>query len=181
MIGNSYRQWNTLNHKEKNILLWNPMFFKALPIKNNAVVATEMATSIFGSEKGMGKGDKKDAFRHAFWMALNAQSVGKDFSQKWGDAHEYSTPKKETHLDLYMDIHNNDVGIEIGINNPNATPEQLRDIILDKMNNGDLIIINKDNNPIKSNGCSLKRTDIRREHVAEKIANQINQKKTQDE
>ena len=48
--------------------------------------------------------------------------MGEDFTRKMSDAHEYSTPANEVDLDLIMDIHNNDVGIQAGRENPNATP-----------------------------------------------------------
>jgi hypothetical protein len=164
------KEWNKLNRQEKNIIRWDPQFYKAKTIEKNAGKATEMTKATFGHQ---GKGDESDAFRHAFWMALNTQEAGERFSQKWGDAHEYSTPVDEIRTDLYMDIHNNDVGIEIGKNNPNATPEELRDITLDRMSKGDLLIINKNNKLIKSDGSLIKEGDIRRRDVSKEIAKKI--------
>lgn len=106
-------------------------------------------------------------------MATSTQEAGERFSQKWGDAHEYSTPIDEISTDLYMDIHNNDVGIEIGRNNPNATPEELRDIILDRMDKGDFLIINENNKLIKSDGSLIKEGDIRRRDISREIGNEI--------
>lgn len=165
-----YEKWNKLNRQEKNIILWDPQFYKAKTIEKNAGKAFEMTQATFGHQ---GKGDESDAFRHAFWMATNTQEAGERFSQKWGDAHEYSTPVDEISTDLYMDIHNNDVGIEIGKNNPNATPEELRDIILDRMSKGDFLIINENNKLIKSDGSLIKEGDIRRRDVSREIANEI--------
>ena len=42
-----------------------------------------------------------------------------------------------------MDIHNNDVGVEIGKNNPNASPEQLATIIFDSKKWGERSVKNE--------------------------------------
>ena len=165
-----YEKWSRLNSREKNILMWDIHFYKAISIEENANKAFTTTKSIFGFQ---GKGDKSDAFRHAYWMALNVQSVGKRFSQKWGDAHEYSTPIEEIGTDLYMDIHNNDIGIEIGLDNPNATPEELQKIILDRIDQGDMLIINENNELIKSDGSLIKDGEIRREAKANQIGKEI--------
>lgn len=165
-----YEKWNKLNSKEKNIILWDPQFYKAKNIEKNANKAFEMTKETFGHQ---GKGDKSDAFRHAYWNALNTQSVGEGFTQKWGDAHEYSTPVEEVKTDLYMDIHNNAVGVEIGKANPKATPEELKAIILDRIDKGDLLIINENNKLIKSDGGIIKTGEIRREDASKKIATEI--------
>jgi hypothetical protein len=164
-------KWNRLNDREKNIIKWDVQFYKVIDINSNADLATTMTISIYGMN---GKGDKSDAFRHALWQALNVQDVGKSFTQKWSDAHEYSTPAGEVRTDLYMDIHNNDVGIEIGKNNPDATPEELSEIILNRIDKGDLLIINNNNKLIKSDGSIIKNNDeIRRRETSKNIANEI--------
>lgn len=167
---NGVEKWNKLNNKEKNIIRWDVQFYKANDIEKNADAALAMTKATFGRQ---GKGDESDAFRHAFWQAINTQDVGESFTRKWSDAHEYGTPTDEVRTDLYMDIHNNDVGIEIGKANPNATPEELRDIILDRISKGDLLIINSDNKLIKSDGSGLKTSEIRRYDKAYKIATEI--------
>ena len=163
-------KWNQLNNKEKNIVRWDPQFYKAFDIEKNANSAYSMTDATFGKQ---GKGDESDAFRHAFWQATNTQDVGEDFTRKWSDAHEYGTPSNEVKTDLYMDIHNNDVGIEIGKANPKATPEELRDIILDRISKGDLLIINSNNKLIKSDGSGLKSSEIRQYDTSKKIATEI--------
>jgi RHS repeat-associated protein len=163
-------KWNRLNNKEKDIIRWDVRFYKANSVEKNADAAFSMTEATFGKQ---GKGDASDAFRHAFWQATNTQSVGEDFTRKWSDAHEYGTPPDEVRTDLYMDIHNNDVGIEIGKANPQATPEELRDIILDRISKGDLIIINSDNKLIKSDGSGLKTSEIRKRDTAKEIGTEI--------
>ena len=129
-----------------------------------------MTEATFGKQ---GKGDESDAFRHAFWQATNTQDVGESFTRKWSDAHEYGTPTNEVRTDLYMDIHNNDVGIEIGKANPKATHEELRDKILDRISKGDLLIINSNNKLIKSDGSGLKTSEIRQRDKAHTIVTEV--------
>ncbi len=164
---NGVDKWNRLNNKEKDIIRWDVRFYKANSIEKNADAAFKMTEATYGRQ---GKGDESDAFRHAFWQAINTQSVGESFTRKWADAHEYGTPTNEVRTDLYMDIHNNDIGIEIGKANPKATPEELRDIIVDRISKGDLIIINNDNKLIKSDGSVLKPSEIRKYDTSKKIA-----------
>lgn len=98
--------------------------------------------------------------------------MGEDFTRKMSDAHEYSTPANEVDLDLIMDIHNNDVGIQSGRENPNATPRELTNIIKNKIAEGEMIII-KDNKLIKSNGKPLTEKEIRRLDKSHEIKNDI--------
>ena len=115
------------------------------------------------------KGGKQDAFRHTYWQALNTQDAGEKYARDFSDSHEYPTPSNETN-DILMDIHNNDVGIEIGKNNPNASPEELQKIIDDKMKNGDLIIMDKNGNLTKSNGEPVDNSKTRRSEKAKEIS-----------
>jgi len=176
------KKWNRLNNKEKNIIRWDARFYKANDIEKNADAATLMTKSTFGRN---GKGDKSDAFRHAFWQARNTQDVGESFTEKWSDAHEYSTPTNEVTTDLYMDIHNNNVGIEIGKNNPDASPDEIKQLILDRIDKGDMLIINSNNKLIKSDGGIIKNnSEIRRYGTSKGIATEIikdpNDQKTKD-
>ncbi len=176
-------KWNQLNDKEKNIIRWHPQWYRVTYIEKNANEAFKMTEETFNKQ---GKGDESDAFRHAFWQARNTQDVGEELTRAWSDAHEYSTPPHEVNTDLYMDIHNNDVGIEIGKSNPKATPEELKSIILDKISKGELLILNEDQTKIrKSDGSGIKnsKSEIRKYDVSHKIATEIlknPQQKTKD-
>ena len=151
-------RWNKLNRQEQIVLLYDIRFMKAFDMDKNSKLAVEETEKQYGRN---GKGDESDAFRHAFWQALNTQDVGEDFTRKMSDAHEYSTPAKEVDLDLIMDIHNNDLGIQAGKENPQASPEELTSIIKSRMNAGELLII-KDGKLVKSNGKPLAKSEIRR-------------------
>lgn len=57
-----------------------------------------------------GLNDKSDAFRHAFWQAINVQSAGATITSLFADAHESSTPTQLL-LEKQMDEYNNAIGI----------------------------------------------------------------------
>ena len=167
---NKLKRWNSLSAKEKRIILFDPRFYKLGSIEANAETATKTAKRYYPNDKG--KGDKCDAFRHALWQALNVQKEGENLTRDWSNAHEYSTPPNEIQTDLFMDIHNNEVGIEIGRNNPKASLEELSQIIVDRISNGDMLVIN-DEELIKSDGSPVLTTEIRGYDTALKIANDI--------
>ena len=168
----AYEKYNKLHPKEQDFVFWNPI--SAMKIEENSNEATQKTIENYGYN---GWRDESDAFRHACWNAINAQTVGEDDARTFGDAHEYSTPIDQIDSDLIMDIHNNDVGVEIGKNNPNASPEQLATIIKEKIKNGELLIVKKkeDGTPqiFKSNGDPVLEKDIRRLDVINKIKDTI--------
>ncbi len=162
-------KWNRLNNHERHIIKWDPEFYKALDIEKNATETTTMTRKQYGRN---GKGDESDAFRHTFWQARNTQDVGEDFTRKFADAHEYGTPLEEIDTDLVMDIHNNEVGIEIGNNNLDATPEELVNIIQKRMADGDMLIL-KGGKLVKSNGEEVKAGEVRGLNKSMDIGNVI--------
>ena len=170
-----YNRIKSLNPQEKHILKYDIRFSTAIRVNSNAKLASSMAKKAFLGEGG--KGGKTDAYRHAMWQALNVQSIGEKMTRKWSDAHEYSTTADEVETDLIMDIHNNDVGIEIGKQNPDASPEQLGEIIKQRIDRGDLIILEKDNTGKdvikKSNGEPINQSEIRNKETIRKISNSI--------
>ena len=168
-FSDSYGRWERLNSKEKNIILWHDDWYKAKDVYLNSMTAEKKTQEVWG---GNYKGDESDAFRHALWSALNAQKVGKAFALKWSDAHEYSTDKDEVDTDLVMDIHNNDIGVEIGFANPNVTIEELSTLIKARIAKGDLIII-RNGKLTKSNGEELTTTGIRRYDTSKEIKKSI--------
>jgi RHS repeat-associated protein len=162
-------KWNkTLNSKEREFVI-KVSVFSMLTIEKNAKKATNMTIRMFG---GNGKGDVSDAFRHMLLQALNAQSIGGDNTRKWSDAHEYSTPLNEK-TDLYMDIHNNSIGIEIGKANPNASIESLTKMIMQKLANGEGIILDKKSKLISSNKKGINSSFIKGKATSKKIYGEI--------
>ena len=168
-IKDAKNAWKQTCSNEKRFLL-NP---KAFTVFSNSEIAKNKAKEMFPEDKG--RGTKKDAFRHALWQAMNVQSVGEDFTRKYSEAHEYGTPREDIHTDLFMDIHNNEVGIEIGRDNPNASVEDLCQIIQDRISNGDMLILSGPENGhlLKSDGSPVKSSEIRGLYTARKIAIEI--------
>ena len=163
-------KWNKLNRQEQDVIRYDIRFMKALDMEENSGLAVAETIKQYGRN---GKGDESDAFRHAYWQALNTQDVGEDFTRKMSDAHEYSTKAKDVDLDLIMDIHNNDLGIQVGRENPQASPAELISIIKSKMDAGELLIINKEGKLIKSNGKPVSKSEIRRLSKSLEIKNDI--------
>lgn len=96
----------TLN--EKALIALYPI--TALRIRTNAGTAQAMTVSKMGMN---GRNDKSDAFRHAFFQAINTRDVGSAKTLLFSNAHESETPT-ELLLEKEMDLFNNAVGIEVG-------------------------------------------------------------------
>jgi len=183
-----YKAFKALTRQEKNVILSS--ISKSRTVNRMANEAWDKTNANFGGNR---RYDQSDAFRHGYWMGRNTQEVGEKFTRRFGDAHEYSTnpnPKEFPRNDIIMDIHNNDVGIEVGKKNPTATPEELAKKILEKINNGDMLIINKEtgllyksNDTEYKNPISVDAPFIRRPDVSKKIADYIlkNQEKKEVE
>ncbi len=93
-----------------------------------------------------------DALRHAYFSALNVKDFGVGFAVPLGFAHE-DYPENPP-LEKEMDLHNNQVGFDIAQQNPNATDEELGQLILDALNNGQLLVFNPAGTAlIPSSGC----------------------------
>jgi len=173
-----YKAFKALTRQEKNVILSS--ISKSKTVNRMANEAWDKTNVTFG---GNGRYDQSDAFRHGYWMGRNTQEAGEKFTRKFGDAHEYATnpdPKEFPRNDIIMDIHNNDVGIEVGKKNPTATPEELAKKILEKINNGDMLIMNdktgllyKSNDTEYKNPLSVDDPFIRRPDVSKKIADYI--------
>ena len=170
-----YNNIKSLNSQEYHVLMYDLRFITGISVNNNAKVATSMARQAYAGEGS--KGGKTDAYRHAMWQALNTQSIGEEMTRKWSDAHEYSTPRDELETHLVMDIHNNDIGIEIGKLYPDASPEQLDKIIKQSIDNGNMIIIEKDPKGKeilkKSNGEDIDKSEIRNQKTINKISSDL--------
>ena len=102
-------------------------------------------------------GGQVDAFRHCFWMSMLTQKIGWRRAKKLGKAHEkgnYLDYKKHRNeegilpdkISSDMDFVNNDTGIQIGLDYPKLTRDSLKIVIIQKIKNGELLIIKKDKN-----------------------------------
>jgi WXG100 family type VII secretion target len=89
-----------------------------------------------GLEDGPG-----DAFRHAYWTALMTREFGEDWARRFSDAHEALPPPGNVKTKAFMDLWNNNIGIEIAAQNPNASKEELAILIGEAMKSGRMVVI----------------------------------------
>lgn len=126
-----------LTLSEKALIALYPI--AALRIRSNAGTAQAMTVSKMGIN---GRNDKSDAFRHAFFQAINTRDVGSAKTLMFSDAHESETPTALL-LEKEMDLFNNAVGIGVGygtfpIINSDAS---LATNVMEKLTTGKLIYL----------------------------------------
>lgn len=123
---------------EKELLRANPP--AGITLQNNANLANAKTQELFGTYNvpvGNGHNDCGDAFRHAYFNALNTLSWSGSYAKQWGDAHECETPIDEA-LEKSMDLHNNAIGRSIAGQAPNISIEGLVGLILVELEVGNL-------------------------------------------
>ncbi|CDP88629.1 MULTISPECIES: DUF6973 domain-containing protein [Mycolicibacterium] len=83
-----------------------------------------------------------DAFRHTYWNALMTQRFGEEWTRKFATAHERrpGDPAPREAMDLY----NNEIGRQIGMANPKASPEELAAQVESAVRGGDTVIVSED-------------------------------------
>ena len=102
------------------------------------------------------KGGQADAFKHSYWMARLTQEINPRKARRLGKAHEkgdYLQYKKKlrkgkttTHdkAATQMDLFNNEIGIDIGMEFRDALPQELKEIIISAIRRGQMRILKKD-------------------------------------
>lgn len=126
-----------LKECEKELIKSDPKYIVgAIAVFSNRFIAENKTVYIFGNN---GRNDCSDAFRHAYWNALNVQSIGLGSASLFGSAHECQLPS--TNLESEMDFLNNDIGRGIGFNNIGTSPDILADLILESLYQGQMKII----------------------------------------
>lgn len=80
-----------------------------------------------------------DAFRHAYWNALLTKNFGEDFAAAFASAHE-GVPNNPADREA-MDLYNNEVGRRIAAENPDASDEELAELVYDAVQNGETVVI----------------------------------------
>lgn len=93
--------------------------------------------------------DHNDAFRHAYWNALMTERFGEDWARDFGTAHE-GVPGNEPEREA-MDLYNNEVGRRIARDNPDASPEELAQLVEDAVRRGEMVVIDENGNLAPSN------------------------------
>jgi hypothetical protein len=81
-----------------------------------------------------------DAVRHAYWNARLTSEFGAEWTTQFATAHEGNNPGNSTRE--AMDLYNNQIGRQIAISNPNASPAELADLVKKALDNGDLVVVN---------------------------------------
>ena len=152
---NSKKAFSKLSNPEKCWVIFHP--FKAKKAYKTSLEAIRITDSIQHTKQldGDTNGGQIDAFRHAYWMASLAQEIGRRSAKRLGKAHEkgnYKQFKKGKFEEgsvpdaqaSEMDLFNNAIGIELYKKNKKATKEEFIVLILEKIKNGDLKILKKD-------------------------------------
>ena len=122
--------WNALTDSEKKLCIRYP--FDALKVNKAKNIATDQTTRKFGKN---GLGDRSDAFRHGIWNAEMTVLIGKGKAELFATAHEDKDVSgneadgypKTAHRD--MDLHNNEVGRNIGETNKGVSEDEMAEII----------------------------------------------------
>lgn len=81
----------------------------------------------------------RDAFRHAYWNALLTKEFGVRWTQQFTTAHEGLPGNPSTRE--AMDLSNNEVGRRIASTNPGASNEELANLVMQALRNGELVVI----------------------------------------
>ena len=84
--------------------------------------------------------DPADAFRHAYWNALMTREFGVDFARSFTTAHETGYAPYPNREEVFMDLHNNSVGRDIAISSLDSSDEELQQLVMDALLNGDLYV-----------------------------------------
>ncbi|AOW94144.1 hypothetical protein BFN03_19585 [Rhodococcus sp. WMMA185] len=80
-----------------------------------------------------------DAFRHTYWNALMTKEFGGDWTADFATAHE-GTGANSPHREA-MDLYNNELGRRLALEHPDATPQEMQQIVLDAINGGEAIVM----------------------------------------
>ena len=121
------------NATKEELLLVAKYPTQSVKIFNNSSTASNTASSLYKAETlYLGNGD---AFRHAYWNALNVKSVGADIAKAFANAHESETPEGN---DKTMDLRNNTVGRNIGRIYSNSSNATIKNKVIEAVNQGSL-------------------------------------------
>jgi hypothetical protein len=136
--------YSSLTYAERLLVYVYP--FKAWQMSKNVEKAkTKAASKVAITNPHPGHSDKIDAFRHAYYQALNVETIDNllilrseaiNVVNLFANAHESETPSQLT-KEMEMDIWNNNVGLVYAENCP-SDEEGIADGILQKLNAGEL-------------------------------------------
>jgi hypothetical protein len=140
--------WNTVTGSNRSLTLDNAItsqeaeildnmnMYELYQMNNAAEFARQTAVSRVGTGLEDGHGD---AIRHSLWNAGMTQEFGVEFAETYANAHEALSGN---HADREaMDLYNNEVGRRIALENPDASQEELADLMMVALEEGELIVI----------------------------------------
>ncbi|TDQ28615.1 DUF6973 domain-containing protein [Tenacibaculum caenipelagi] len=151
----NWQEFKKLSSPKKTWVLLHP--FKAKKALIVSREASRISDSIRASSllDGDFYGGKVDAFRHAFWMTLLQQEIGKNAAHSLGKAHEkenYQTYKKRKledgvvpdQISSEMDLFNNEIGLSLSEKGGKLPKNGLVYRVINTIHQGKLKIIKKD-------------------------------------
>jgi hypothetical protein len=112
-------------------------------IKQRAEDAAKARFTGNGREDG-----HEDAFRHAYWNALMAQRYGEQWADDFATAHERNPTSHP--VPVAMDLHNNEVGRQIALNNPGDSPEELATLVENAVREGKMVVVDQNDTLVSS-------------------------------
>jgi hypothetical protein len=145
--GVSKATWDGLNDEEKKFVIEHTDF--AITFLQQSNQATQETLNRFAGGD-LRDGSPSNAFRHAYWNALMGQHTSyfnppvTNFVVEFANAHEaYPRNPNDAWENAFrdMDLYNNNVGRQIGINNLSATSQQLATLVQQALNSGQLQVI----------------------------------------
>ncbi|MGP3991606.1 DUF6973 domain-containing protein [Streptomyces sp. 3N207] len=105
--------------------------------------AFDTADDRFAPEIRNGKPDlndnHNDAFHHTYWNALMTKKYGAQWTEKYATTHEArpgNHPEREA-----MDLYNNELGRRIAQDHPDASEEELADLVEKAVRDGDTVVV----------------------------------------
>jgi len=113
---------------------------------NISTNAVRFATRIGLNENAAHEGSQVNAFRHTLWQASITTEFGESVAKQIGNAHEdnpfvdlktrsFTGKSALSQADQTIDLLNNQIGRQLGKDNPNATPQELASKTLDYQHN----------------------------------------------
>lgn len=139
VLQDAYESWREISEKEKELVRSFPDI--AYRFYKNRNIAFQKTNEYFGNSQGHLNG-KADAFRHAFYQAINAVKDRKYFTKLFANAHESEVPQRWI-KEKQMDLFNNEVGMDyIVYNNPNLSDvNQIATGIYNLLISGELVYL----------------------------------------
>ena len=141
-----YDKWNKITECERDFFRSNPQHLYTA--RGNKAKAEKVAWERFGNcntpnDRPM-LNTIGDAYRHAYFAALNTHNMGYNNAKSLGDAHECDTPSNK--LDQkQMDIHNNAWGYHYGSTISTITESQFYTAFMNAFNSGQIKILQECN------------------------------------